>query len=109
MVDQTPKGTGVANLKLVKYENKPVLTWSQGQVTEAAFGDGKAIANDHYETIAHVHTGNGLNMDIHEFAVTNSGQAWADATSSSACRPAAKKTRRRWMLSCRRSTSTPAS
>lgn len=78
--DQMPKGIGSANLELAKYENKQVLTWWQGKVTEAAFGEGEGIiANTSYEPIAHVYAGNGLHADIHELSVTNSGQAWLDA------------------------------
>jgi Arylsulfotransferase (ASST) len=64
------------NLRLQRYRGRQVMTWWQGGVTPSAFGLGEGvIANQHYETIHTVHAGNGYEMDIHEFALTPSGDA----------------------------------
>ena len=65
-----------ANLRIQKFGDRRVLTWWQGGVTPSAFGIGKGvIANRSYKTIRTVHAGNGYDMDIHEFTLTNGGNA----------------------------------
>jgi hypothetical protein len=65
-----------ANLRVQRYLGRRVLTWWQGPVTAAAYGLGEGVITDSsYRTIRTVKAGNGYAMDIHEFALTNSGDA----------------------------------
>ncbi|MBK5111684.1 MAG: aryl-sulfate sulfotransferase [Thermoleophilia bacterium] len=73
---QLEQPTVAANLRIQRYEGKKVLTWWQGGVTPWAYGDGKGvIANTSYRTVATVTAGNGYLMDLHEFELTDSGDA----------------------------------
>jgi hypothetical protein len=65
-----------ANLRVQRYRGSNVLTWWQGTVTPSAYGvGGGVIADRSYRVISVVHAGNGYPMDIHEFRVTDSGDA----------------------------------
>jgi hypothetical protein len=58
------------------YLGKPVLTWWQGHVLGAGYGDGiGVIADSKYQTIHTVKAGNGLKADLHEFELTPQGTA----------------------------------
>jgi len=71
-----PTYTEATNLQVQEYEGKPVLTWWQGNITKHGFGLGEdVIADDTYTDIAHVHAGNGLQADLHEFLLTPQGTA----------------------------------
>jgi hypothetical protein len=71
-----PAHTEATNLEVQEYEGKPVLTWWQGNITVHGFGLGEdVIADDTYTDIAHVHAGNGLQADLHEFQLTPQGTA----------------------------------
>ncbi|HEY2771713.1 MAG TPA: arylsulfotransferase family protein [Solirubrobacteraceae bacterium] len=53
-----------------------VLTWWQG-VTNAGSGSGVGvILGQNYQPVGLVRAANGLAMDLHEFMVTNQGDAW---------------------------------
>ena len=68
--------TMVTDFRAQRLDGQPVLTWWQGNSNEGTGrGDG-IIFNDHYKKIATVHAGNGLMMDLHEFLLTNSGDAY---------------------------------
>jgi len=55
---------------------KPVLTWWQGD-TNGGHGRGiGVIYNQQYQPVATVRAGNGLDIDLHEFLVTNQGDAY---------------------------------
>jgi len=57
-------------------DSQPVLTWFQGTTTSGT-GEGEGvILNDRYQQMTTVHAANGLHMDLHEFLVTNSGDAY---------------------------------
>jgi Arylsulfotransferase (ASST) len=65
-----------ANLRLQRYLGRRVLTWWQGTVTTAAFGQGEGvIADNSYRTVATAKAGNGYPTDLHEFTITPSGDA----------------------------------
>jgi hypothetical protein len=56
---------------------QPVLTWWQGYTNNGSGRGEGVIYNSHYQQIATVQAGNGLQgMDLHEFLVTPSGDAW---------------------------------
>ncbi|HET9074828.1 MAG TPA: arylsulfotransferase family protein [Solirubrobacteraceae bacterium] len=66
----------VTDLRVQRLAGQPVLTYWVGQV---ANGNGRGegvIDNQRYQRIATVRAGNGLSADLHEFLVTNSGDAW---------------------------------
>ncbi len=72
-----PRTQGSMNLQAQSYEGKPVLTWWQGElVLPAGYGQGEyVIAGSDYNELAHVHAGNGLHGDLHEFVITPQGTA----------------------------------
>ena len=73
---QLTSPTVAANLRIQKYQGEKVLTWWEGGVTPWAYGDGEGIiANSSYEEIAKVNAGNGYQMDLHEFELTDAGTA----------------------------------
>src|SRR5581483_11944785 len=59
-----------------KLFGRSVLTWWQGNSNEGSGRGVGVILNNHYQQIATVRAGNGLKMDLHEFTVTNSGDAY---------------------------------
>jgi hypothetical protein len=66
--DPLPKGTYSTNLQVQSFEGQPVLTWWQGYIPPQGFGEGEeVIANGSYKQILHVHAGNGLTADLHDF------------------------------------------
>lgn len=71
--------TVVTDFREQELEGEPVLTWFRG-TTSSGTGDGEGvILNDQYQQIATVRAGNGLQMDLHEFLVTNQGDAYVIA------------------------------
>ena len=68
--DPLPKGTYSTNLQVQSYEGQPVLTWWQGYIPPQGFGEGEeVIINSSYKQILHVHGGNGLTADLHDFHI----------------------------------------
>jgi hypothetical protein len=61
--------------------NQPVLTWWQGSTNSGSGRGVGVIYNNAYQQIATVRAGNGLDMDLHEFLVTNNGDAYLIAIS----------------------------
>ena len=67
--------TLASNFQVQRYFGQPVLTWWEGYVN---FGVGQGhdvIFDRHYRPIGVVSAGNGLNADLHEFAITRRGTA----------------------------------
>ena len=66
--DPLPKGTYGTNLQVQSFEGQPALTWWQGYIPPQGFGEGEeVIANSSYKQLLHVHAGNGLTADLHDF------------------------------------------
>ncbi len=64
------------NFNCQTYQGKQMLTWWEGKIIGAGYGLGVGmIADSSYETIHHVHAGNGLQADLHEFNLTPHGTA----------------------------------
>jgi Arylsulfotransferase (ASST) len=64
------KGMARVDLKVQRYQGKPVLTWWEGKITRGT-GEGKAIIADmSYRTVATVNAGDGLQADLHEFVIS---------------------------------------
>jgi hypothetical protein len=58
------------------YQGKPVLTWWEGRILGAGYGEGAGmIADASYQTIHKVNAANGLMADLHEFNLTPQGTA----------------------------------
>jgi hypothetical protein len=69
--DPLPSGVFATNLQVQSYNGQPVLTWWQGHIPKQGFGEGEeVIANSSYQQIAHIHAGNGLKADLHDFHIT---------------------------------------
>lgn len=69
------------DFRVQKYRGKPVLTWIQtpGKGSGIKRNTGM-IANRNYKVIKRVYTGNGLNVDTHEFRLTGRGTAFLAST-----------------------------
>jgi hypothetical protein len=64
------------NLQVQEYQQRPVLTWWQGNISVHGFGEGQdVIENSSYSLIAQVKAGNGHQADLHEFQLTPQGTA----------------------------------
>jgi len=59
----------------------PVLTWWQGYTVSGSGSGAGYIYNSNYQQQYVVHAADGLGMDLHEFLITNSGQAYLIAAS----------------------------
>jgi hypothetical protein len=71
----SPTGSQAADLRVQQYLGNPVLTYWQGRVA-LGHGLGSGIIDDQsYHEIAHVNAGNGLAMDLHDFALEPGGVA----------------------------------
>ena len=85
-----PSDTFATNLRVQEYLGKPVLTWWQGDISVHGFGLGEdVIANQSYAEIAHVHAGNGVAADLHDFQLTQQGTALITAYEPILCNLAA--------------------
>lgn len=68
--------TLVTDFRVQELHGQPVLTWWRGN-PNAGVGRGLGeIYNSQYQPVATVSAGNGLDMDKHEFLVTNPGDAY---------------------------------
>ena len=64
------------NFNVQNFQGKPVLTWWQGRVLGAGYGEGVGmVADASYQTIHTVNAANGLMADLHEFYLTPEGTA----------------------------------
>jgi hypothetical protein len=71
-----PAHTEATNLRVQQLDGVPVLTWWQGEITNHGFGLGvDEIVGTHYQSIAQVRAGNGVQADLHEFQITPAGTA----------------------------------
>jgi hypothetical protein len=66
-----PKGERAADLRVQRYEGRPVLTWWQEPYVSGGRRDGAVvIADTSYRTIKVVRAGNGYEPDLHAFQIT---------------------------------------
>jgi hypothetical protein len=64
------------NFRAWTYRGRPVLAWWEGEVAHGGFGQGEGVLLDSsYREVARVRAANGLQMDLHEFAITPQGTA----------------------------------
>jgi outer membrane protein assembly factor BamB len=75
------KNFSALSLSVQRYRGKPVLTWWQGRVTSGGYGiEGEdVILNQHYQTVAVLHGGEGYSTDLHEITLTPQGTALVTA------------------------------
>jgi hypothetical protein len=76
-----PAKVFAADFRVQQLWGQPVLTWWQGYFTGVSHVGEDVIFDQHYQPIATVSAGNGLQADLHEFLVTPQGQAWIVAVS----------------------------
>jgi hypothetical protein len=75
-----PAGEKSTNFQVQQYQGKPVLSWWQGRILEAGFGQGEDVLYDtSYRPVAYIRAGNGYKADLHEIRLTPQGTAWIDA------------------------------
>jgi hypothetical protein len=71
-----PRSTFAADVRVQRYDGKPVLTWWQGTISKHGFGLGEGeIYSQSYAHVATVHAGDGLAEDLHELTLTPDGAA----------------------------------
>jgi hypothetical protein len=73
--------TVASNLQVQRYLGQPVLTFWRGYVSVMSGQGEDVILNRHYQQIATVKAGNGLNADLHEFSITRQNTALITAYS----------------------------
>jgi Arylsulfotransferase (ASST) len=63
-------GTEATNLQVQQLDGKPVLTWWQGYIQPAGFGEGVVVIDDAaYRQLEVLHAGNGYPADLHDFQI----------------------------------------
>jgi hypothetical protein len=79
----SPAGSALltTDFRVQRLHGQKVLTWWQGYQNRGSGRGIGVIFDRHYRRIATVHAGNGLEADLHEFIVTNSGDAYLIAAS----------------------------
>ncbi len=83
---QLTGGVTVENLSVQTYDGQRDLTFWQGRVPDLGFGLGEdVIMNSHYQTVATVRGGNGLEADLHDFQITSGGTAYITAYNPIRC------------------------
>jgi hypothetical protein len=72
---ELPPSLTAGNLRVQRYQGKPVLTWWQG-LKQGSHGLGVSyIADEHYNVISAFTPGAELSADVHEFQLTPDGRA----------------------------------
>jgi hypothetical protein len=70
-------GLNALNLGVQAYEGQQMLTWWQGRVRGAGFGQGENVVMDsNYQTVATVRAGNGYEADLHDFQIVSGNVAY---------------------------------
>jgi hypothetical protein len=84
--DHLPKGETAENLDVQSYEGRRELTFWHGKVLSLGFGQGEdVVMNSHYQTVARVPGGNGLQADLHDFQITPHGISYTTAFNAIRC------------------------
>jgi hypothetical protein len=77
---------GAENLSVQRYEGRRMLTFWRGKVLSLGFGQGEdVVMNDHYQTVARIRGGNGLQADLHDFQIAPHGIAYTTAYNAIRC------------------------
>jgi hypothetical protein len=74
------------DLRVQSYEGQRALTFWQGKVLSLGFGQGEDIVvNSHYQTVARIPGGNGLQADLHDFVIAPRAVAYTTAYNPIRC------------------------
>jgi Arylsulfotransferase (ASST) len=74
------------DVKVQRYEGSEDLTFWEGKVLSYGYGDGEdLVLNSHYQVVAKVHGGNGLQADLHEFQLAQHDVAYVTAFNPIRC------------------------
>ena len=71
----------ITDFRVQELHGSPVLTWWQGNTNQGHGRGVGVIYSQSYQQVATVKAGNGLDMDLHEFLLTNQGDAYVTAAS----------------------------
>jgi hypothetical protein len=74
-----PQGLDATDFRVQTYLGQPVLSWWQGTSSNGVGNGTDYIYNNHYQQIATVQAGNGLQADAHEFYITPWNTAYITA------------------------------
>ncbi len=84
--DHLPGGETAENLNVQSYEGRRDLTFWHGKVLSLGFGQGEdVVMNSHYQTVARVPGGNGLQADLHDFQIAPHGISYTTAFNAIRC------------------------
>jgi Arylsulfotransferase (ASST) len=79
-------GEAAENLSEQTYAGQRHLTWWKGRVLSLGFGQGEDIVmNSHYQTVARIAGGNGLQADLHDFQIVPQDIAYITAYNPIRC------------------------
>jgi hypothetical protein len=84
--DHLPGGETAEDLNVQSYEGRRELTFWHGKVLSLGFGQGEdVVMNSHYQTVARVPGGNGLQADLHDFQITPHNISYTTAFNAIRC------------------------
>lgn len=84
--DELKGGMVADDLNVQTYRGQSDLTFWQGKVISLGFGEGEdVVLNSHYQTVATIKGGNGLQADLHEFQIAPHGVAYLTAYNAIRC------------------------
>jgi hypothetical protein len=84
--DHLPKGETAEDLNVQRYEGQRELTFWHGKVLSLGFGQGEdVVLNSHYQTVARVPGGNGLQADLHDFQIVPHDISYTTAFNAIRC------------------------
>ncbi len=84
--DQLGGGLVADDVNVQTYAGQRDLTFWEGHVITLGYGNGEdLVLNSHYQTVATVKGGNGLEADLHEFQLAPRGIAYVSAYSPIRC------------------------
>jgi hypothetical protein len=84
--DHLPDGETAEDLNVQSYEGQRDLTFWRGKVLSLGFGQGEdVVVNSHYQTIARVRGGNGLQADLHDFQIAPHDISYTTAFNAIRC------------------------
>ncbi len=84
--DHLPGGETAEDLNVQSYEGRRDLTFWHGKVLSLGFGQGEDVVMDsHYQTVAKVPGGNGLQADLHDFQIVPHDISYTTAFNAIRC------------------------
>ncbi len=84
--DHLTEGETAENLSMQSYEGQEALTFWQGKVLSLGFGQGEdVVMNEHYQPVARIPGGNGLQADLHDFQIAPHDISYTTAFNAIRC------------------------